>query len=224
MSEYKSDYVVWCDFGGVISPDLGGSLDRVAASIGVRWADIAAAADRVAEPMGLRGLQPLELGLIAQDEWADRVSEVLTESHVLSGSLRGFDAHWYQGRVLDQELLAGLAELRAAGVPVGMLTNSVLEWEPHRAVLLGEEERFDAVLRSHEVQLAKPDPAVFAHAETMLGEPAAVRLLIDDLEENCAGAEAVGWRAILHTDAATTLAELDVLLGATAGARRVPGA
>ena len=40
-------------------------------------------------------------------------------------------------------------------------------------------------------------------------------VFVDDLRENCAGAEAVGMTAILHRDAAATVARLEELLGFT---------
>ncbi|HLS49496.1 MAG TPA: hypothetical protein VK024_05840, partial [Actinomycetaceae bacterium] len=108
-----SEFVVWCDFGGVISPNLGGSLQRVADSVGVAWTDIGAAAGRVAARRELTGLQPLELGLMSQDDWSDEVEDELRAAGLeLTGTLRGFDAYWYAGRVLDHELLDALAALR----------------------------------------------------------------------------------------------------------------
>ena len=38
-------------------------------------------------------------------------------------------------------------------------------------------------------------------------------MLVDDLRENCTGAEAVGMTAILHRGAETTLPRLEELLG-----------
>jgi FMN phosphatase YigB (HAD superfamily) len=38
-------------------------------------------------------------------------------------------------------------------------------------------------------------------------------VFVDDLRENCAGAEAVGMTAVLHRGAERTIAELEQLLG-----------
>lgn len=38
-------------------------------------------------------------------------------------------------------------------------------------------------------------------------------MFVDDLKENCAGAEAVGMTAVLHRGAGTTIPELERLLG-----------
>jgi FMN phosphatase YigB (HAD superfamily) len=42
-------------------------------------------------------------------------------------------------------------------------------------------------------------------------------VFVDDLRENCAGAEAVGMRAILHRGSAGTLPQLQELLGVPVG-------
>jgi FMN phosphatase YigB (HAD superfamily) len=45
-------------------------------------------------------------------------------------------------------------------------------------------------------------------------------VFVDDLRENCAGAEAVGMTAILHRDVADTVARMEELLGFAAPAER----
>ena len=43
-------------------------------------------------------------------------------------------------------------------------------------------------------------------------------MFVDDLRENCAGAEAVGMTAVLHREPAQTIARLEGLLGFSARA------
>jgi putative hydrolase of the HAD superfamily len=212
----NTSFVIWCDFGGVISAGLGRALDEVARQAGLPWPDIARAAATVADRMGLSGLQPLELGLMTQNEWGSSVADELAASTEAREVLCNFDRHYYRTRTLDQELLDGLERLRSDGVQLGMLTNSVLEWEPHRQRLLSGRPQFDYYLRSHEVGLAKPDPAIYALADSVLGVREAERVLIDDLAVNCAAAAASGWRTILHVDAPTTLAQLHRLVNGEA--------
>ena len=38
-------------------------------------------------------------------------------------------------------------------------------------------------------------------------------MFVDDLRENCAGAEAVGMTAVLHRDSAETISRVEELLG-----------
>ena len=46
-------------------------------------------------------------------------------------------------------------------------------------------------------------------------------MFVDDLRENCAGAEAVGMAAILHRDTGETLRQLDEMLGLPRGGKNV---
>ena len=72
---------------------------------------------------------------------------------------------------------------------------------------------------SGEVGLHKPQPEIYLLACERLGVEPAAAVFVDDLRENCAGAEAVGMTAILHRDTPETIARLEELLGvALAGA------
>ena len=209
----QAGFTIWCDFGGVLSPALGRAFDDVSNAVGVPWETLFGAAHLVAQELGHEALQPLELGLISQDEWADRITEKLGSGVSWKTSLRDFDKHYYGQRSIDATLLNELHVFRARGIPVGLLTNSVLEWEAHREVLLQPFEPFDYYLRSHEVRLAKPDPAIYELADTLLGHPGSRRILIDDLAPNCAAATAHGWLAIEHSDTPDTIRQLHALIG-----------
>jgi epoxide hydrolase-like predicted phosphatase len=73
---------------------------------------------------------------------------------------------------------------------------------------------FDAVVISGEVGLNKPEPEIFRLGAERLGVPPEECVFVDDLRENCEGAEAVGMTAILHRGADGTLPELERLFGA----------
>lgn len=201
--------VVWCDFGGVLTPPIEQAVGNVVAATGVPWDALMGAARRVARGFGVAGaLAPLELGLCSQAEWGR-----LVEAQLLPGTqprvpLSEFGEHWYAGRgVADPVVLGSLARLRRAGVRVGLLTNSVAEWEPMRERMLRGVSVFDIFIRSHEVGVAKPDPLIYAIADSVL--PARGRaLLIDDSASNCLVARSHGWRVIEHVDAATTATAL----------------
>jgi HAD superfamily hydrolase (TIGR01509 family) len=66
---------------------------------------------------------------------------------------------------------------------------------------------------SGEVGLHKPEPEIFRLAAERVGVSEAGCVFVDDLRENCAGAEAVGMTAILHRGAERTLPVLERLLG-----------
>ncbi len=199
--------VLWVDFGGVLTPPVQEAAGRVAAASGVPWPELAAAAEQVAAELGLHGLGPLELGILTQREWAGRLTARLATTPRID--LCRWDEHWYADRPLDRALVAELERIAGRGVRVGLLTNSVAEWEPHRARMLAGVDVFAAVVRSHETGLAKPDPAMFRHADAVLPPPAGTRtVLVDDVPDNCAAAERHGWQATRHRSAANTITRL----------------
>ena len=62
---------------------------------------------------------------------------------------------------------------------------------------------------SGDVGLHKPQPEIYLLACERLGVEPADAVFVDDLRENCDGAEAVGMTALLHRDAAETIAKLE---------------
>jgi putative hydrolase of the HAD superfamily len=198
--------VLWCDFGGVLTPPLDQAIASIVEASGVPWAELRRAADAVAAELGLRGLQPLELGILSQADWGARVTALLPTAPRVD--LGRWGDHWYRDRPMNAELLAELERVASAGVRVGMLTNSVLEWEPHRERMLAGTTVFDAVVRSHELGLAKPDARIFVHADGVLPPNGGGVALIDDVAANCAAAAAHGWLGILHERTADTVDRL----------------
>ena len=206
--------VLWCDFGGVLTPPVQEAAARVSAASGVPWPELYAAAEQVAAELGLHGLGPLELRVLTQREWADRLTARLMT--VPAVDLGRWDEYWYADRILDRTLAEELRRIAGQGVRVGLLTNSVAEWERHRTRMLGDVDVFTATVRSHEIGLAKPDPELFRHADAVLPAPAGTRaLLIDDQADNCAAAERNGWLAIRHRSTAATVARLRQVVPST---------
>lgn len=204
--------VVWCDFGGVLTPALGNAMQEVADASGVSWSDLWTAATAVARELGLSGLQPLELGRVSQAEWGSRVSAALPAGTVSAVDLGLWGDYWYRNRPVNRPLIAELERIAATGVAVGMLTNSVLEWEPHRARMLSGVTVFSAHVRSHEIDLAKPDPRIFDYADGLLPPGEGTAVLIDDLEPNCGAATSHGWIGLHHVDTDETIARLRALV------------
>jgi len=114
-------------------------------------------------------MQPLERGLLTQQEWGHRVTAALRPHYVPAAPLTRFGDYLYTGRVLNHALLTTLGELRDRGMQIGLLTNSVREWEPHRAALMPDTELFTVQVKSHELGLCKPDPAIYRFAEQAVG-------------------------------------------------------
>jgi putative hydrolase of the HAD superfamily len=111
---------------------------------------------------------------------------------------------------------AALAGLRARGLATGVVSNF-----DHRlpAILvgLGLAAQLDCVVLPGEVGVAKPDPAIFAHALSRLRVRADETLFVGDREDqDLAGARAAGLRAIDAGGLATLTQLLEQLFGGNA--------
>jgi putative hydrolase of the HAD superfamily len=74
-------------------------------------------------------------------------------------------------------------------------------------------ELFDGVVISGEEGMHKPQPGIFRLGAERVGLRPEECVFVDDLRENCEGAEAVGMTAVLHRGADSTLPRLEQLLG-----------
>ena len=75
----------------------------------------------------------------------------------------------------------------------------------------GFEELVDLIVYSHEVGLAKPDPAIFSLSAQRLGvEPHEIVLLDDDLG-HVQAAQGCGWRAVRHRDSSRSIQEVSTI-------------
>jgi putative hydrolase of the HAD superfamily len=68
-----------------------------------------------------------------------------------------------------------------------------------------------------EVGMHKPQPEIFMLGCERIGLAPEECVFVDDLRENCEGAEAVGMTATLHRGAERTVPELERLLGVDLG-------
>jgi putative hydrolase of the HAD superfamily len=110
----------------------------------------------------------------------------------------------------DERMLAALRRARAEGIRTGLISNSMGEGRYDRETF---GELFDSVVISGEVGLRKPQPEIFLLGAERAGVEPEACVFVDDLRENCDGAEAVGMTAILHRGAQRTLPKLERLLG-----------
>ncbi|HEY6295760.1 MAG TPA: HAD family phosphatase, partial [Streptosporangiaceae bacterium] len=103
-----------------------------------------------------------------------------------------------------------LRDLRSKGVRTALLSNS---WGPTGYPRHDFPELFDAVVISGDVGMRKPEAGIFLRAADALGLAPAECVFIDDMEANVAAATDLGMTALLHTEAAVTVAALENLLG-----------
>lgn len=101
-------------------------------------------------------------------------------------------------------------ELDGRGVPLFAITNFSAEfWPPFREREDAFFGRFRDIVVSGEVKLLKPDPAIYYLALDRFGLKPADALFVDDRKINVEGAQAVGMRAHLFTDAGKLRRRLD---------------
>ncbi len=101
---------------------------------------------------------------------------------------------------LNLPMVAWAARLQAAGIRTGILSNigdSIAETIVAKLPWLSA---FDHRTWSHELFLAKPDPAIYLTTAEALGTPPADTLFIDDREDNIAAAAALGFQTIRYTN------------------------
>jgi putative hydrolase of the HAD superfamily len=100
--------------------------------------------------------------------------------------------------------------VRKAGFSTSLLSNS---WGCDEYPRADFPELFDTVVISAEVGMRKPEEGIFLHAAQTLGLTPQECVFIDDMQANVDAATACGMVAVLHTEAETTAAALQDLLG-----------
>ena len=162
------------------------------------------------DPEAIRELRQLEMGEITETEFEQAFGRRLG----LKDSVHLIDS-MFAGMRHDEAMVAAVRELRSAGLLTGLVSNSWSTSHYDRALL---KELFDTSVISAEVHMHKPQPEIYRLAADRLEVEPERCIFVDDLRENCEGAEAVGMTAVRHRDAAETIAKLTALTGVALGA------
>jgi putative hydrolase of the HAD superfamily len=193
------------DYGGVLTTNVFESFRAFCTDEGIE-------PDRMAdlfrhEPRALAAVRALESGEMSEERFAERFGELLglrAERH--AGMLDRMFGHIHP----DTEMVEAVRRARAQGVRTGLISNSMGVDRYDRSSF---PELFDGVVISGEVGVHKPDPAIYRLGAERAGVAAEECVFVDDLRQNCEGAEAVGMIAVLHRGAVGTLPRLEELLG-----------
>jgi len=157
------------------------------------------------DPEALALLRKLETGEMAEAEFEQRFGERLG----LESPENLIDSMFEGMKPLDV-MVAAVRDLRLGGMRTGLVSNSWSTGHYDRDLLA---QLFDVVLISGELGLHKPEPEIYRlAAERIAVEPGAC-VFVDDLRENCEGAETVGMTAIRHVEPPETIARLSELTG-----------
>jgi HAD superfamily hydrolase (TIGR01509 family) len=112
---------------------------------------------------------------------------------------------------LDVELRDFAAGLRPA-YTTGILSNSADGARREEQRRYGFEELVDVIVYSHEVGLAKPEPAVFRLTEQLLGVEPDEIVFLDDQPGHVAVARTLGWHAVVHRSTPESIRQVTELL------------
>jgi phosphoglycolate phosphatase len=96
-------------------------------------------------------------------------------------------------------VLEGIAQLRAAGLRLGCLTNKPGEFARALLAAKGLASEFEVVFGGDEFERKKPDPLPLRKSCEALGTPPAATLMIGDSRHDAAAARAAGCPVVLVT-------------------------
>jgi putative hydrolase of the HAD superfamily len=156
------------------------------------------------DPEVRANLRKLETNRISGDEFGCYLAPMLGVAEA-----DGLMNRIFSGIGPEPAMIEAVRTARGAGIRTGLISNSVGSDIYDQQVL---DELFDAVVISGEVGIHKPQPEIFRLGAEQVGLPPEQCVFVDDLRENCAGAEAVGMTAVLHRGPKRTLPELERLL------------
>jgi HAD superfamily hydrolase (TIGR01509 family) len=139
------------------------------------------------------------LGRCSADEaWR----EIVTSLGYSSTDVVSFIERFFAGDRLDAALIALIKELRAQGMPVGLLSNAPAERQSDRNPIgrWGQAGLFDVQIFSYQLGVVKPHPDTYRAILSALGTRPQHTLFIDDAQANVRGAWREGMHAIQFRD------------------------
>jgi putative hydrolase of the HAD superfamily len=144
-------------------------------------------------------LQPAVTGQMTHAEWMATVADALAVATGDPDRARAAVDEWqlYRGAV-DEDVLAFIREVRAAGVRVGLATNATDALDAD-LLRLGLADEVDVVANSSVYGVHKPTREFFAQACAALGLPAERVLFVDDDARSVQGARVAGLSAYRWT-------------------------
>jgi epoxide hydrolase-like predicted phosphatase len=191
------------DFGGVLTTNVFDSFKAFCRAEGLAEDSVKSMFREQGE--GLALLRRLEKGELTADEFSAQFAPLLgvSEDNLVERLFGGIGP--------DEPMIDAMRRARAAGIPTGLISNSWGDGIAYEPALM--EELFDAVVISGEVGMHKPEPEIFLLGAERIRVAPEDCVFVDDLRENCAGAEAVGMAAVLHRGAEGSIPQLEELLG-----------
>jgi epoxide hydrolase-like predicted phosphatase len=188
------------DFGGVLTTSIWPAFAAFCETEGLEPGTVRRLFRGDAE--ALRLLRGLETGKLDDAEFETRFGALLGVAEP-----QGLITRMFAGLQPEEAMVDAVRAAGAAGVKTGLISNSWGLGIYDRAPI----DLFDVTVISGEVALHKPQPEIYRLACERLEVEPAEAVFVDDLRENCDGAEAVGMTALLHRDPAETVPKLEEL-------------
>jgi putative hydrolase of the HAD superfamily len=195
------------DFGGVVTTSVLRAFEEFGELLGAPAGLILdlLSQDTVARQL----LVDNECGRIDADAFDRGFAERL-RAHGVEVEPERLSARMQAGLRRDDETVRLIEELRAAGVPVALVSNAF-----GRDCYSGFDLNTlaDVVVISSEVGVRKPSRKIYAIACERLGIDPRQAVMVDDLQQNLDGAARLRIAGVLHTDAADTRKQLGERFG-----------
>ena len=156
------------------------------------------------DPAARELLIALETGAIDEVEFEQKFAALLgvDSDGLIDGLFAGVEP--------DAAMVEAVRRAHAAGIRTALVSNS---WGVHRYPHEIFSELFDGVVISGEERIRKPARRMYELGAERAGIAPERCVYVDDLPFNLTPAEELGMATILHTDAASTIPELERLLG-----------
>jgi len=193
------------DWGGVLTTPILSTVQAWIKADEIDWETYRAVMRTwVIGAYGLDGrgnpIHALERGECSGPEFERTLAAELLRTDGAAVAAEGLLRRMFAASVPIPAMYDTIRAVRKAGFSTALLSNSF-------------PELFDAVVISAEVGMRKPEEGIFLHAVQTLGLTPQECVFIDDMQANVDAATACGMAAVLHTEAETTAAALQDLLG-----------
>jgi epoxide hydrolase-like predicted phosphatase len=194
------------DYGGVLTSSIPASFASFCEREGL---DAFRLRDLLRTDARARGaVVELELGTSSEEEFEARMAAVLGVRP------EGLIARLMADAAPDPRMLAAVGAARRQGVRTGLVSNS---WGTSRYPRSDLEELFHGIVISGEVGVRKPSPAIYELGAESVGLRPEQCVFVDDLAVNLEPARALGMVTVHHRDTASTIDQLERLLGIPLG-------
>lgn len=152
-----------------------------------------------------------DYGIITHDEWIDQVAEIARVD-------RTFVAQNIDGVHKRNDALFDYVDQLHETYTIGMCSNIGPNGMDQFFSQAERKKHFDVVVLSGEEGVVKPSPVIFKTTAERLGCLPRECVMIDDIEENCQGADAAGMRTIHYVSNAQLKRDLKLLLSESGNA------